>query len=856
MSSRKRAKPGTSGNEEEGNSGGFLDAFRRYIPNFSSVEQGEETRNGTNIRSSSVPSTQESPQSFQTQEGMDIDHSGPSKRELDFASANDPHSDGDDVSDHELNDEHDESSYSSAMSSSEDEEEDVVDGMTLMEKRRRNKERNALRHQELFRDYQTAMGNSEENGKAKKKDTQYEYDDDENDEKPRARGMLMKRNSGLLTPQSKSFSGLVKELEEQYPHREPQIRRLLSLFQSTIGQVSKPQQSSGFVPAPLFVIGSTGTGKTSVVWDTLALARADSSPPTFSTDRVPQSEVALINCATLEPATIGRLIVSISQQLRPSLKRRHSNPSSKNKQRKRKRKQNGGNDVATVATVATASSTMDENEEGSSEARKQQRPLHVTTTNNDDDIDQENTRRVQPTRAAKVMDTNDSLKHTKTNQIHSNDPENDDDDAAKPTDRIESPHSAVMALGRSLLPYYGTRSKRCGFVILDQNPERLLTMSSSDGRNDKSNVLAELLLLPRVMQLNICFVVVTTNRLLPGSRLNNIAGPTKASATLMTALRPMCVQFPAYKGNDCFKKILKAKRAQDTVTGSYTKGFSCQKEFFDKLVDTFLSSLIQFLSDSTRDINDYLRVGRSLWPVFIRPIHPKNIHQTMKVVAPQTSAASNDVDPIIETRILNHLGQKLLRFTSAFSSEDPTGLLLDLSSHKKLCHQNELKLTHLQLCLLLASFICQSNRIDQDKKFFASAGNGKKRKNNKSQQGEGETIAFSASANEVKQLFSLRPRPFQLERVLSIFVTLVRLNPKDAGVFADMDEKRIQTLGSTRLDMDLKQLVDLGFLHPASAAGRHANENIDRARFWCSLTRSEADRIAKRASIPLDNYML
>jgi hypothetical protein len=304
------------------------------------------------------------------------------------------------------------------------------------------------------------------------------------------------------------------------------------------------------------------------------------------------------------------------------------------------------------------------------------------------------------------------------------------------------------------------------------------------------------------------------------------------------------------------EKILKSKRAQDTITGSYTKGFSCEQEFFTKLIDTFLSSLIQFLSDSTRDINDYLRVGRSLWPVFIRPIHPKNIQGTMQVIAPQGSATSDAVDPIIETRILNHLGQKLLRFTSTFSSDDPTGLLLDLSNHKKPCQQNELKLTHLQLCLLLAAFICQSNRIDQDKKFFASAGNGKKRKNNKSQQGEGETVAFSASANEVKELQSLRPRPFQLERVLSIFVTLVRLNPRDAGIFADMDEERIQALGSTRLDMDLKQLVDLGFLHPASSAGPQANENLDRARFWCSLTRAEADRIAKRASIPLDNYML
>lgn len=301
-------------------------------------------------------------------------------------------------------------------------------------------------------------------------------------------------------------------------------------------------------------------------------------------------------------------------------------------------------------------------------------------------------------------------------------------------------------------------------------------------------------------------------------------------------------------------KILKSKSGRNAITGSWNKGVSCKREFFSKLIDTFLTSLFQFLADSTRDINDYLRVGRSLWPVFIRPIDPKNIKGTMKAISPKASFPPNTADSIIETRILAHLGQKLLRFTSTLSSEDPTGIMLDLSSHKKPCQQSELKLPYLQLCLLLAAFICQNNRTDQDKKFFASEGNGKRRKNSKAQQGEGENVAYSASTTEVKQLQSLRPRPFQLERVLSIFVTLVRLNPRDGGIFADMDEERIQSLGSTRLDMDLKQLVDLGFLHPAS--GRHANENLDRARFWCSLTRAEADRIATRASIPLDNYML
>ena len=282
-----------------------------------------------------------------------------------------------------------------------------------------------------------------------------------------------------------------------------------------------------------------------------------------------------------------------------------------------------------------------------------------------------------------------------------------------------------------------------------------------------------------------------------------------------------------------------------------------------KAIDTFLVSLVQFVSDSTRDIKDFVRLGRALWPVFIAPLHPQQIDATLKSIAGGTT--SNN-DTAVETKLLTFLGQKLFQYTGTISGEDITSLLLDPSSIGQppraplsQCHIN---LPYYQSCLLLAAFICQHNRSDLDKKVFAAEGNGKRRKKqsqDNQNKGDDEHLAFSSSSSELKQLQSLRPRPFQVERVLSIFVTLVRLNPIKLGHFPEIDDgERMKRLGSSFLYKDLAQLIDLGYLHSTNFVGNIKTEqiNFNGAKFWCSMTREEAITIARRVNIPLDNYIV
>jgi hypothetical protein len=366
--------------------------------------------------------------------------------------------------------------------------------------------------------------------------------------------------------------------------------------------------------------------------------------------------------------------------------------------------------------------------------------------------------------------------------------------------------------------------------------------------------------------------------------LNNAIGSGKSLATVSSGLHPVLIQFPAYKGKGCFmkvslpcfnnanclsisgliptSKILRTKQVLDLIIGQYRVALPEKKSFFTKIVDTFFVSLVQFLSDSTRDMNNFVRLGRALWPVYIGPLHPNHIDATMASIQRKGGDPYDRTDSRDETVVLAYLGQKFLHYTSTLSRDDITGLLLD-SSGTNLTRvpqrQRDIELPYLQSCLLLAAFICQHNRTDQDKKVFAAEGNGRSRKRNRGKMHQGDDdIAFSASAIELKELQSLRPRPFQLERVFSIFLTLVRLNPNKLGHFDDLDDEELQNLGSSRLNGDLSQLVDLGYLHATNFTGSMKTEriNFNGTKFWCSLTREEAIHIAKEIAIPLDHYIV
>ena len=574
--------------------------------------------------------------------------------------------------------------------------------LTLSERRLQNDERNANFLSFLDSKYEKVVS------KAKAKGTGQEVDDEDVEEdRPQKelgppRGMLVKMNTSIdlqtkdstLTP-----TNAAKSLQTRYPHRESQIRLLTSLLSATMTQASQYSPDSNipaYVPAPIFVTGPAGTGKSAICRDVVdALDKAASGVAS-----------AYVNCAILEPSSIDRLVSSAYSQLKPIELDANPNP----RRRKRKHKyvsikevparvqavsnaedavagDGQGNDKHTTTAeeiedpsiqksaepvstkevpakvqavsnaedaVAGNSQKNDEhtttteeiegpkvqksaepvstkevpakvqavsNAEGAVAGDSQENGKHTTTTteaiegpkvqksaepgatdapmnaevpNQDEEKDEQEAelnKRIQPGRRAKAdnIPSGSAQVAGKENVNKIGSMMAKSNEAGGKVESSWTTHAAVVALGRALKPYYGRESKSCAFLVLD-HAERLLSLSIKKAGNEQTNYLAELLLLPKVMELNLTIIVITNNCVLDSSRkflywdpclslyvslaclpdsssfhriktgLNNIVAAGKSHASLSNGLHPYRIKFTAYKGIDVFKKVSTSPR--------------------------------------------------------------------------------------------------------------------------------------------------------------------------------------------------------------------------------------------------------------------------------------------------------
>lgn len=565
------------------------------------------------------------------------------------------------------------------------------------------------------------------------------------------------------TVRANSLSERLQALLQSYPHRHGQIRRLMAILSSP-------------ATIPVLVTGPRGVGKTTVVRDVVHALDVNA---------------AYINCMTLEPFSMERLVADVMKQLRC----------------KRKRGVLLVEPRETIPNVAHSA------------------PPEDISNPKDTQV-----LRSQPQRAAKVAVVTPSLPTASFKETSLDQPE-----------LGSSLDSPVVSLGRSLQGLSKTA------ILIVDHAERL-----------PDNGLAELLLLPKVMSVRLRIVILSRFSILMGMRIDALASPEKSSSTVATSVGGLTVSFPAYQDSAAIKEILKAPKVLSLIIGKY----KTNQAFLIKVVDSFLTSLVQFLSDTTNDINEYIRVGNSLWPLYIDPLTPHQIQETL------TSLGVTTRDETVDREILGLLSRRFLRDIGKLSSQLT---LLPLDSHHPLVSApvtipkvpfsvSHLGLPFLRSCLLLACFICQNNRADTDRKMFSVHGNGKRRKTRGGDESREEELAFASTGTGVEQLKSLRPRPFLVERAFSIFVTLVRLNPDATPQLPGIKrhEYIADDLGGTRLYEDLHQLVDLGLIHPVTFSGDVRGEqiNFNSAKFWCSLPLHEASNLAQKIGIPLDSYLI
>jgi hypothetical protein len=356
----------------------------------------------------------------------------------------------------------------------------------------------------------------------------------------------------------------IDELYDRFPHREFQIKTLVSLIGTSMGQTVR-QGDDPYVPPPIFVSGPSGSGKTNVVREVVdTLQRYHVSQLDASERRT--IGTAYVNCAAIEPSSLEAVLESAYNQLAPPVMSARRSRHSKRPKKKLKRKDSScdfpkaKSECSQVCCDDTADcrpsylveccASVERKAESNVDAfesslRSEDGDVCIQSNdaeyNSDDEAEMEDKIEAFKTKLSQAEDekedaesianppsrrkTRHSMKgaNGRKRQTPDRGVPNARDKSMRKVESVTKSHGAPVAFGRVLAPLFGapsalTPEKKPGsaFLILD-HAERLFTLSANQ-KAESNNFLAQLLLLPQVMGLNLTLIIVSRSALLDSSR--------------------------------------------------------------------------------------------------------------------------------------------------------------------------------------------------------------------------------------------------------------------------------------------------------------------------------------------------
>ena len=308
------------------------------------------------------------------------------------------------------------------------------------------------------------------------------------------------------------------------------------------------------------------------------------------------------------------------------------------------------------------------------------------------------------------------------------------------------------------------------------------------------------------------------------------------------------------------------------IAGNYV--LETSRNFHDNVYKSFLETLVQGLSDFTSDIKEYLRLGRGLWPLYITPLLPENIASTVAFVQKSNiakgkkstnlhvTAIENDMLSLLDQRFFPHL-RHALEYGLGVLSFDSSGTVTTTNrSYTNGGVRDDLPI--LVKYLLLAVYICHTNRQEKDRQLFSIERNGRKRRKTKEADNE-EEMAYGTTGSQQDAPKTMRPRTFPMERLYSLYVSIVSLNASksqaenrtSAREGNDKDHPEIlRSIGNIRFLETMTYLRDIGVLHDFPKRSPNDPIRFSQRNVWTTITQDEAQRIAKSINFPLDRYIL
>lgn len=301
-------------------------------------------------------------------------------------------------------------------------------------------------------------------------------------------------------------------------------------------------------------------------------------------------------------------------------------------------------------------------------------------------------------------------------------------------------------------------------------------------------------------------------------------------------------------------------------------------------------------------MNELIRMGRILWPIYIQPLSSttsalEKIFQsclaagrkkrksidTSRTTAPELSLSSSIRLGTWDSAVLVYLdGKALPKFRLAietcFGTIQPCPEFLlrsnDGSSNNSNNHSRKQQQHHsggsatLQYMsrparyLLLAAYLCQVNRPEQDRSLFSIERNGRPSRKRNNASGGDDSVGPLETTTTTK---SLRLRNFPLERMMSIYVSLMTLHDEVGTTITrnhnhrnDSSDRLIAAASSLqeRFGEVLYHLQSLRVIQVTSSSGRDGDIRLSEPRYTCPITPEQAQSVATSLDFPLDRYVL
>ena len=311
-------------------------------------------------------------------------------------------------------------------------------------------------------------------------------------------------------------------------------------------------------------------------------------------------------------------------------------------------------------------------------------------------------------------------------------------------------------------------------------------------------------------------------------------------------------------------QILMTPRLRQLVMGENQR----EEKPMDLIVQLYKSLvevLVQSVESTTRDLREILRLLRIIWPFYLKPLLNNKDNKTGKDLLDQCysndgesnyAALSGHVSEVLGSNVRPYirrmLNECLLRPGQTMQEQQVQNQNKEKSIHVVSFAES---LPYYSKFLLLAAYLCQSNKADLDRKLYTNTSSGRRSRRKKGNNDSFvEMITHASSTKAQQRLRSERIPSFPLERLLSIFSSIT-------GKYATSGtttKVSVDNLGSISLFASLAELRELGYL-TCTNANSSANTNrtmiAPLTKYICNLSKNEAILLSSQVKFPISNYL-